>query len=81
MLAETGRSADWEFAWDQLKLPVLSVTGLQDHIFLEREAVDKLFSTIPNAKRIDLEDCGHLIPAERPDKLAQILLDFAEELK
>jgi 3-oxoadipate enol-lactonase len=80
LLAETGRGANWDFAWGDLALPVLSVTGLQDHVFLEMEVVDRLFAELPNAKRVDLPGCGHLIPAERPAELADILLKFAKEM-
>jgi 3-oxoadipate enol-lactonase len=75
-----GAARTGDFAWGDLALPVLSVTGLQDHVFLEMEVVDRLFAELPNAKRVDLPGCGHLIPAERPAELADILLKFAKEM-
>lgn len=81
LLAEAGRDADWNFPWERLKLPVLVITGLQDHIFLEPIDVAELYARLPRATRRDMPDAGHLIPAERPEKLAQELLNFAGQVQ
>ncbi len=80
LLAEAGREADWKLPYEELTLPVFVVTGLQDHVFLDMDVVDNLFSQLPNARRIDMPGAGHLIPMEQPDELAQVLLRFAEEV-
>jgi pimeloyl-ACP methyl ester carboxylesterase len=80
LLAQAGRNADWDFPYDQLNVPTLVVTGLQDHVFMEREIVDELFARLPQGQRVDMKDAGHLIPNERPEKLADLLLKFAGEL-
>jgi pimeloyl-ACP methyl ester carboxylesterase len=80
LLAEAGRSANWEVPYESLQLPVLVVTGLQDRVFLDHNDVDELFARLPNARRVDMHDAGHLIPMERPQSLAEALLDFAREL-
>jgi pimeloyl-ACP methyl ester carboxylesterase len=80
LLAEAGREADWDLPYERLELPVLIVTGLQDHVFLEKDVVNDLFSRIPNGRRVDIPDAGHLIPAERPDALADSLLSFIKEI-
>ena len=77
LLSEAGRSADWDISYEKLQLPVLVVTGLQDHVFREPNDIIELFSRIPHGKRIEMADAGHLIPAERPEKLADIILNFA----
>ncbi len=77
LLAETGPSADWALPYEQLSLPVLVITGLQDHVFLEPEVVDALHARLPQGSRVDLSQAGHLIPAEHPQQLAAILADFA----
>ncbi len=79
LLAEAGREADWDLPYEKLTLPTLVITGLQDHVFLERDAVEKLFTRLPQGKRADMPDSGHLIPAEQPEKLAEILVQFAKE--
>jgi len=78
LLSEAGRTADWNLPYESLDLPTLVVTGLQDHVFLEPDIVDTLFSRLPQAQRINISDAGHLIPAERPEALADTLLTFAK---
>lgn len=80
LLAEAGREADWNLAYDKLDIPVLVITGLQDHVFLEPDVVAALFQKLPRGTRVDLPDAGHLIPAEQPEKLADMLLSFAKEI-
>lgn len=80
LLAEAGREADWDLPYGRLNLPVLVITGLQDHVFLEPDIVDDLFSRLPRGRRIDMPDAGHLIPAERPEALADSLLSFTKEV-
>ena len=80
LLAEAGRSADWDLPYESLQIPILVVTGLQDRVFLDLNDVDELFVRLPNARRVDMDDAGHLIPMERPEALAEALLDFAKEL-
>lgn len=79
LLSHAG-SADWNLPYEALTLPVLVVTGLQDHVFFERDDVDRLYARLPDARRIEMANAGHLLPAERPDELAAALLDFAREV-
>lgn len=60
-----------------LNIPVTGDTGLQDHVFLDLQAVDELFQRLPQAKRLDLPDAGHLIPGEHPQWMVEILNDAA----
>ena len=80
LLAEAGRTSDWNLPYEKLDLPVLLVTGLQDHVFLERDVVEELASRLPQCIRSDMPHAGHLIPAEQPEELADILLSFAKEV-
>ena len=80
LLSEAGRDADWDFPYEKLALPVLIVTGLQDHIFLELDVVKELFEKLPQGQRVDMPAAGHLIPNERPEQFTQILLDYVKEL-
>jgi pimeloyl-ACP methyl ester carboxylesterase len=77
LLAEAGTSADWDLPYERLELPTLVVTGLQDHVFLEMDDVNRLYARLPHGKRLDVPDAGHLIPGERPEHLIDILSDFA----
>ncbi len=80
LLSEAGRNADWNIPYEQLNLPILVITGLQDHVFLEKYVVETLFARIPDGRRVDMPAAGHLIPAEQPEALGEALLSFAKEI-
>lgn len=71
----------WDFDWSSLKLPVLVITGLHDRVFRDPEVIDRLFSLLPDARREDWDNAGHLLPLERPEKLAESLAMFATEIE
>ena len=66
--------------YEEMDLPTLVITGLEDHVFLEKNVVDDLFMRLPKGQRVDMPDAGHLIPAEKPEELTDILLTFAKEV-
>ena len=74
-------AADWAVDWSRLDLPVLSITGHQDRVFLDAEVVDRLFATLPHARREDWPEIGHLLPLEAPERLAESLARFGEALE
>ncbi|MEL6768896.1 MAG: alpha/beta hydrolase [Pseudomonadota bacterium] len=74
-------AADWEIDYAALALPTLVITGHEDRVFLEPEVVDRLYARLPDARREDWHDTGHLIPAERPDRLAESLARFGAEIE
>lgn len=80
LLLKSGSSANWDVAYEDLDVPVLSVTGLQDRVFRDPVDIDDLSSRIPKLTRIDLANAGHMIPVERPQELSQAILDFAAAL-
>ncbi len=73
-------AADWDVPYEKLTLPTHCITGLQDRVFLDRSDVDTLFASLPDATREDWDDTGHLIPQERPEKLAAALAAFGDRL-
>ncbi|HHI82921.1 MAG TPA: alpha/beta hydrolase [Rhizobiales bacterium] len=77
-LLAAGRDADWNFDWSGLEMPVLNITGGQDRIFRDPAIIARLAATMADVEMLDYEDCGHMIPAERPGRLAGDLLRFAE---
>ena len=79
-LMRNSAAADWAFPWDSLSLPTLNVTGLCDRVFLDRNIVDKWLDRLMDVRALWWEDCGHLIPLERPKRLAAALSDFGAEL-
>ena len=72
---------DWAFPWATLDLPVLSITGLHDRVFRDSEVIDRLFSQLPDARREDWGNAGHLLPLERPERLAESLATFGAEIE
>jgi len=73
-------ATNWAFDWSTLTLPVLSITGEHDRVFRDPDVIDRLFGTLPNAQREDWDDAGHLLPLERPEKLAASLARFGAEI-
>jgi len=80
-LIEGSLATDWNFPWEKLKLPVLSMTGLHDRVFYVAADVEALAARIAGLRRVEFADAGHLIPIERPQAFAQALLAFAGRLK
>lgn len=76
-LIEGSIASDWNIAWEKLKLPVLSMTGLHDRVFYVAEDVAALAARLPDVRRVDFKDAGHLIPIERPQAFTRALLEFA----
>lgn len=68
---------DWSLPYEQLDLPVLVITGLQDRVFLDRAVVNRLYERLPEAQAEAWEDAGHLPPQEQPEKLVASLERFA----
>ncbi len=79
LMSNAGKS-DWAFPWETLTLPVLNITGLCDRVFYDGEVVERLLGTIPDVRREDWSDCGHLVPLERPERLAASLTTFGNEI-
>ena len=80
LLSEVGRHTDWDIPYEDLNLPTLVITGLQDHVFLERDVVETLFARIPDGRRADMPAAGHLIPSEQHEAFAEVLISFAKEI-
>jgi pimeloyl-ACP methyl ester carboxylesterase len=69
---------DWDLPWEELSLPTLVVSGLQDRVFFDAPVVARLCARLPKVTRLDWEDAGHLLPLEKPQALATALVDFAK---
>ncbi|MEM7498454.1 MAG: alpha/beta fold hydrolase [Pseudomonadota bacterium] len=74
-------ATDWDIDYAALTLPTFVITGLEDRVFLERDVVERLYMRLPDARREDWQDTGHLIPAERPERLAASLVRFGDEIE
>jgi len=81
LLLKSGSTADWNLPLEDIRVPVLNITGLQDHVFFNANDVDTLLGRLPDAERLDMPDAGHLIPAEKPTELAGVLEAFARRCR
>ena len=73
-------TADWSFDWSLLKIPTMIMTGHFDKMFRIPEDIDEIISKMQNVKRIEIPECGHLIPLEKPKLFSEHILDFVENL-
>lgn len=80
-LMRNSPASDWDFDWASLDLPVLSITGEHDRVFRDAEVIDELYALLPDARREDWADCGHLVPLERPERMVESLLKFGAEIE
>ncbi|MBE0414632.1 alpha/beta hydrolase [Yoonia sp.] len=79
-LAEGVKQAQWDIAWQDLALPVLVMTGLQDRLFRIQPDVDELTARLPDARTATYDNGGHSLHAEYPDRFIADLAAFAKEL-
>ncbi|MDD7972756.1 alpha/beta fold hydrolase [Roseinatronobacter alkalisoli] len=79
-LAEGVKQAQWDIAWQDLSLPVLVMTGLQDRLFRIQPDVDELTARLPDARTVTYADGGHSLQAEHPDSFVADLAEFAASL-
>lgn len=76
-LAEGVRRVDWDIPWEDLRLPVLVMTGLHDRLFRVQEDVDALTARLPDATTVTYPDGGHSLQAEHPERFAADVAAFA----
>ncbi|MGY1809288.1 alpha/beta fold hydrolase [Blastococcus sp. SYSU D00669] len=62
-----------------LAVPTLVVGGRDDQIFTPDALAEAVAAPLPGA-RLEILDCGHEIPVERPRQLAELIDEFAAEV-
>ena len=75
-LMDGARSATWDIAYENIKCPVLNLTGKYDKVFYKPDVVAGLLGRIPDTREVVFEDLGHLIPVEDGKRTAEALIDF-----
>jgi 3-oxoadipate enol-lactonase len=60
-----------------IAVPTLAVSGSLDFADFARIA-DRIAAEVPGAQRAEVADAGHLIPLDRPDETAELLVPFLE---
>ena len=79
-LLASGNSADWDVPYERIQVPVLVLSGLEDHVFYNGADVAELAHRMPRAERVDLPDVGHLIPVEQPAAVVDACLMLARRV-
>lgn len=60
---------------------MLSIIGRHDRVFRDPEVIHRLFVLLPDARREDWDNAGHLLPLERPGRLIESLSKFGREIE
>ena len=79
LLASSG-TADWNLPYEDLRLPVVVVTGLQDRVFYDPADVEELAGRLPDGHRVDVGAAGHLLPTELPEVGIDVCLNLGGRL-
>ena len=79
-LMDGARSATWDIAYENIKIPVLNLTGKFDKVFYKPDVVAELLGRMPDTKEVVFEDLGHLIPVEDGKRTAEALIEFGKGL-
>ncbi len=79
-LLVNARNTDWHFPYEQLTMPVLVITGVQDRVFRDPQDIDAIVKRMPNARNIAMQNAGHMIPVEQPQALLDALLSMVDWL-
>jgi len=74
-------ATDWAADWGAISVPTLIVTGHCDRVFRDPEVIDRLAAKIADHERLEWEDCGHMVPVERPARLAEALTAFGKRIE
>lgn len=80
-LLDAGAKTEWTVDWRDISVPVLNITGLQDHIFRDDEVIARLLNQFHDVTALQYADAGHMVPVERPHRLAKDIHDFVGRLK
>lgn len=79
-LAEGVKQAHWDIAWQDLRLPVLVMTGLKDRLFRIQSDVDELTAHLSDARTVTYDGGGHSLHAEYPERFVSDLIQFAKDI-
>ena len=79
-LMQHSRDANWDIPYEELRLPVLSMTGLRDRVFYNAKDVADLGARLSNMREVVFDDYGHLLPMEAGAETATQLIAFGREI-
>ncbi len=59
----------------EIRVPTLVITGMDDSLVPPANSI-RLAALIPGSRRVQIAGCGHMVPLERPQELAEAVLEF-----
>ena len=79
LMADTWQQPDYDLTSriSSLQIPALVVWGNRD--FIPRQVAEHVAGTLPQARMVTIEDCGHFAYMECPTAVRTALLDFARQ--
>lgn len=80
-LIYAGFTTNWNFNWSMIDIPTLVMTGHYDKVFRVPKDIDEIIREIKIAIRIEIPECGHLIPVENPELFHYHLNGFINSIK
>ncbi len=79
-LMKGGFTANWDFPWGDLNITTMVMTGHHDKVFRVEEDINELIGLMKKVIRIEIPECGHLIPLENPELFSYHLNGFIKNL-
>ncbi len=79
-LMKGGFTANWDFPWSDLDVNTMVMTGHYDKVFRVPEDINELIGLMKKVIRIEIPECGHLIPLEKPELFSYHLKGFIQNL-
>ena len=79
-LMRGGFTANWNFPWNNLDVITMVMTGHYDKVFRVVKDIDEILINMKKVIRIEIPECGHLIPIEDPELFSYHLTGFIKNL-
>lgn len=74
-MKETSTRADLSDCLGQLQCKTLIISGYQDRIVAAKDLQD-MAAALPKGRCELIENCGHMVPLEQPERLGALLNSF-----
>lgn len=73
-----GKEGDWSGVLEKIEVPAIAIAGKSNRLISVQTVRDKVYGKIYGSLLVEVEDAGHLLPLERPEKLVEELQGFVD---